>query len=270
MRPLFALIKREFAAYFLSPVAYVTIAVFLAVTGWTFHEKVLLALTTPGSAGIEYPFQAWFGEREFWLVFLFIPPLLTMRLLAEERGTGTLETLLTSPIRDWQVVAGKYIGALMFYVVLWLPTLIYLPILTDLDTGPLAWNNWKIAASWSGIHFGIDPWPVLTSYLGVMLAGAMFLAIGLLVSSLVKSQLISAMIAMVVGLIFVLAAFLRPEGDSGSFFSRFVYFFSVPEHFRRDFTRGILDTRPLILYVTVTLTCLFLTVRSLEFRRLRA
>jgi len=260
MRPLIALVKREFAAYFLSPVAYVTLAVFLLVTGWSFG-KVLTGLTTPGSSGIEYPLQAWLGEKEFWLVFLFIPPLLTMRLFAEERGTGTLETLLTAPIRDWQVVAGKYIGAMMFYVVLWLPTLLYLPILVDFDTANWAWNHW---------HFGIDPWPVLTSYLGVMLSGAMFLAIGLLVSSLVKSQLVSAMIAMVVGLVFVLAAFVRPDGDSGSLFNRLVYFFSVPEHFRKDFTRGILDTRPLLLYVSVAVTCLFLTVRSLEFRRLRA
>jgi len=257
MRPLFALIKREFSAYFLSPVAYVTLAVFLAVTGAAFG-KVLAGLTTPGSAGIEYPYQAWLGDEKFWLVFLFIPPLLTMRLFAEERGTGTLETLLTAPIRDWQVVAGKYIGAMMFYVVLWLPTLAYMPILTDLTIADGKWN------------FGIDPRPVLTSYLGVMLAGGMFLALGLLVSSLVKSQLVAAMLAMVVGLVFVLAAFWRPDADSGSLFNRLVYFISVPEHFRRDFTRGIVDTRPLVLYLSVSAVCLFLTVRSLEFRRLRA
>jgi hypothetical protein len=98
----------------------------------------------------------------------------------------------------------------------------------------------------------------------------MFLAIGLLVSSMVKNQLVSAMLSMVVGLVFVLAAFWRPDADSSTFFNRFVYFISVPEHFRRDFTRGILDTRPLVLYVSVSAVCLFLTVRSLEFRRLRA
>ena len=144
MRPLFALIKREFTAYFLSPVAYVTLAVFLLVTGHLFY-LVLTGLTKPGSSGIEYPMQALLGDEKFWLVFLFIPPLLTMRLLAEERGTGTLESLLTSPIRDWQVVAGKFIGAFLFYIVLWLPTLLYLPILTDF--------NWQSGTC------GIDPYP---------------------------------------------------------------------------------------------------------------
>ena len=255
MRPLFALIKREFTAYFLSPVAYVTLAVFLLVTGHLFY-LVLTGLTRPGSSGIEYPMQALLGDEKFWLVFLFIPPLLTMRLLAEERGTGTLESLLTTPIRDWQVVAGKFIGAYLFYIVLWLPTLLYLPILTDF--------HWDTGA------FGIDPRPVLTSYLGVLLAGGMFLGIGLFVSSLVKSQLVAAMISMVVSLVFVIAAFWRPDLDAGSLTYRLVYFISVPEHFRRDFSRGIVDTRHLILYASITLLMLFWTVRSLESRRLRA
>ena len=376
MRPLYALIKREFTAYFLSPVAYVTLAVFLLVTGHLFY-LVLTGLTKPGSSGIEYPMQALLGDEKFWLVFLFIPPLLTMRLLAEERGTGTLESLLTSPIRDWQVVAGKFIGACLFYVVLWLPTLAYIPLLTDLTIvsvelaigfvtlavvvvlllsitiltdsgwsklsavavvsiagigiigallGPefgwvraglitggwllgllvatcicvlLGWAfgssiglgsvflNGLMLLSSAGafgvavylttldnapviVTFGIDPYPVLTSYLGVMLAGGMFLGIGLFVSSLVKSQLVSAMISMVVSLVFVLAAFWRPDLDTGSLTYRLVYFISVPEHFRHDFTRGVIDTRHLILYGSVTLFTLFLTVRSLESRRLRA
>lgn len=255
MRPLTALIRREFSAYFLSPVAYVTLAVFLLVTGHLFFLTAS-SLTETGPRGIEYPMQGLLGDEKFWLVFLFIPPLLTMRLLAEERGTGTLETLLTAPIRDWQVVAGKYIGAVLFYLVLWLPTLLYVPVLVNLD-----WQTGKP---------GIDPYPILTSYLGVILAGAMFLAVGLLVSSLVKSQLVAAMIALVVSLLFVLAAFWRPDLDAGGWAGRVVQFVSVPEHFRREFTRGLIDTRAVVLYLSVTAFCLFLTVRSLEARRLRA
>src|SRR5437588_12629391 len=149
MRPLFSLIRREFAAYFLSPVAYVTLAVFLLVTGHLFY-LTMSGLTETGPRGIEYPMQGLLGDEKFWLVFLFIPPLLTMRLLAEERGTGTLEMLLTAPIRDWQVVAGKYVGALLFYVVLWLPTLAYVPVLTGLD-----WATWRPR---------IDPMPVVPAY----------------------------------------------------------------------------------------------------------
>src|SRR5262249_24493102 len=116
---------------------------------------------------------------------------------------------------------------------------------------------------------GIDPAPILTSYLGVVLAGAMFLALGLFVSSLVKSQLVAWMGALLLGLVFVLPSLLRWWFDTGSIGYEAVYFVSVPEHFRRTFTRGQLDTRPLVLYVTVTLFCLFMTVRSLEARRLR-
>ena len=151
---------------------------------------------------------------------------------------------------------GKYIACFLFYVVLWLPTLLYLPILTNMD--------WETGA------FRIDPNPVWTSYIGVILAGGMFLAIGLFVSSLVKSQLVAAMIAMVIGLVFVVAGFWRPDLDTGSLAYRLIFFISVPEHFRRDFTRGLIDTRHLTLYVSVTVFCLFLTMRSLEARRLRA
>lgn len=254
MRPTLSLIRREFTAYFLSPIAYVTLAVFLLVTGHLFY-LTLGMLTEQGPRGAEFPMQMMLGDEKFWLVFLFIPPLLTMRSLAEERGTGTLELLMTAPIRDWQVVAGKYVACLMFYVVLWLPTVAYLPVLLNLD-----WGTW---------HARIDPWPVVTSYLGAFLAGAMFLAIGLFVSSLVRSQLVAAMISLVISLVFVVAAFWRPDLDAGSLAYRLIYFVSVPEHFRRDFTRGLLDTRHMLLYVSLTAFCLFLTVRSLEARRLR-
>ena len=97
----------------------------------------------------------------------------------------------------------------------------------------------------------------------------MFLALGLLVSSLVRSQLVAWMLALLLGLAFVLPSLLRWWFEPGSVGYGVVYFVSVPEHFRRDFTRGVIDTRPLVLYVSVTLLCLFLTVRSLEARRLR-
>ena len=255
MRPLLSLIRREFTAYFLSPVAYVTLALFLLVTGHLFY-LTMTALTEEGPQGVEYPMQAMLGDEKFWLVFVLIPPLLTMRLLAEERGTGTLETLLTAPIRDWQVVAGKYIGALMFYAVLALPTLVYVPVLMNLD--------------WATLRPRIDPMPVVTSAAGFFAAGAMFLAIGLFVSSLVKSQLVAAQVSLVLSLVFVVAAFWRPNLDANSLAAKAVAFVSVPEHFRRDFTRGVIDSRALVLYGSVAALCLFLTVISLEARRLRA
>ncbi len=320
-----SLIRRELAAYFLSPIAYVVLVIFLIITGVLFYDT-LLSLTDRGPKGTEWPMQSLFGARVFWLVFLFIPPLLTMRLFAEERHTGTLEMLMTSPLRDWQVVLSKFVACFAFYILMWLPTLAYLPVLLDLHNFhvapvftvgsilllagvgltlaavvgaliPLGTRGRLVALALLlvglvsvgiGIyrHYvyepgqdsaaqtaivsvtaGIDPFPALSSYLGIALAGAMFLAIGLLVSSLVRSQMIAALIALVIGLPFIVAGFWRPDVDTGNSWMRIVYFFSVPWHFQRDFTRGIVDTRHLILYGSVAVSCLFLTVRSLESRR---
>jgi ABC-2 type transport system permease protein len=250
----FSLIRREFSAYFLSPIAYVVMAVFLAVTGHLFYLTLLL-LTARGPRGVYYPLSVMLGDNWFWLVFLFIPPLLTMRLFAEERGSGTLETLLTAPLRDWQIVLSKYVACLAFYVLLWVPTLVYLPVLLDLD--------------WETFEYGIDFWPVVSSYLGLLLAGAMFLALGLFISSLVKSQMVAALLALFFSLIFIVAGFWRPDMDAGSTTYQVLFFFTVPLHFERNFSRGLVDTRQLVLYGSVTLFCLFLTVRSLESRRWR-
>jgi hypothetical protein len=146
MRPTLSLIKREFTAYFLSPIAYVVLAVFLIVTGSLYFLAFDL-LTAKGPRGVEHPMGVLLGEDRFWLVFLFIPPLLTMRLFAEERGTGTLEMLMTSPIKDWQLVFAKYVACYGFYVLMWLPTIVYLPVLMDLKTtfDFSAWTPFGIA-----------------------------------------------------------------------------------------------------------------------------
>jgi ABC-type transport system involved in multi-copper enzyme maturation permease subunit len=315
-----SLVRREFAAYFLSPIAYVVLVVFLAVTGYLFSETLAL-LTASGPQGTEWPMRSWLtGERWFWLLFVMIPALLTMRLFAEERSTGTLEMLMTAPLRDWQVVLSKYAACLAFYVVLWLPTLVYLPILVGAQA-PVWANVWTpysvlfvaglaaaivgllmlipalgtsgrlislgllvggaaaaVAGGWLHYHrdathlveipVTIDPYPVLATYLGLFLAGAMFLAAGLFVSSLVANQLVAVLLTVFFGLPLVVAGFWRPEADGGAFY-QLAYFFSVPLHFDRSFTRGVVDSRPVVLYVSTALFCLFLTVRSLEARRWR-
>ncbi len=252
MQSTLSLIRREFSAYFLSPIGYVVLFVFLIVTGHLFYLTMDL-LTADGSRGIDFPMQRMLTDPWFWLVFLFIPPLLTMRLFAEERGTGTLEMLLTAPLLDWQIVVAKFTACFLFYILLWIPTLVYLPILLDFN-----FSTWTA---------GIDPWPVVSSYLGLILAGAMFLAMGLFVSSLVKSQMVAALISLSLGLIFIVVGFWRPEMDTGSLPYRVLFFLTVPLHFERNFTRGIVDTRQLVLYVSVALFFLFLTIRSLESRR---
>jgi ABC-type transport system involved in multi-copper enzyme maturation permease subunit len=312
-----SLIRRELSAYFVSPIAYVVFVVFLVVTGLLFAITFNL-LTTTGPKGTEWPMQSMFGDERFWLIFLFIPPLLTMRLFAEERSSGTLEVLMTAPLRDWQVVLGKYLACLAFFVILWLPTLAYLPALqgAGMPVFTPVWTPWSIlllaglgaallgllllwprlGTAWrivslaliilggtaiavgASLHYNrdqthllaipvlIDPYPALVTYFGMFLAGAMFLAVGLLVSSRVRDQMVAAIIALALGLLFIVAGFWRPEQDGGTLY-QLVYFFSVPLHFDRAFTRGVIDTRPVILYASTTLFCLFLTVRSLESRR---
>jgi ABC-2 type transport system permease protein len=315
-----SLLRREFSAYFLSPIAYVVLVLFLAVTGHLFY-LTLEQLTASGPKGVEFPMQLMLGDERFWLVFLFIPPLLTMRLFAEERSTGTLEMLMTAPLKDWQVVLSKYVACLGFYVLLWLPTAVYLPVLLDLHH-PIFHAVWTLysllllgglggvalsvvltllpfaaagrivalvlllagavtagVGGWMHYHWdaehlltipaGIDPMPVVTSYLGLFLAGAMFLALGLLVSSLVRSQMVAALGSLVLSLGFIVTGFWRPDMDTSRPLYQGLFFFSVPLHFSRDFSRGLVDTRHVVLYASVAVLCLFLTVRSLESRRWR-
>ena len=252
MRPTLSLIRREFSAYFYSPIAYVVLAVFLAVTGHLFYLSLDM-LTAPGPKGISYPMELTVNSVPFWLVFLALAPLITMRLFAEERSSGTLEMLLTAPLRDWQVVFAKFVACYAFYVLMWLPTLIYLPVLT----------GWE----WGTFHCEVDPWPIATTYLGLALAGAMFLPIGLFVSSLVNSQMVAALVSIFIGLLFIVGGIWRPDMDTSDTPYKVLEFFTVPWHFERNFGRGLIDTRNVILYASVALLGLFLTVRSLETRR---
>jgi len=314
-----SLLRREFGAYFISPIAYVVLVVFLSVTGFLFGVSFDL-LTTTGPDGTDAPWRTMFADERFWLVFLFVPPLLTMRLFAEERSTGTLEMLMTAPLQDWQVVLSKYFACLAFYVVLWLPTLVYLPALQggrwERIVFQPAWTQYSITAlAGAGVallglilliprvdtplrivsvsmiitgvaaaiacgilHYqrdevhlievpsALDPYPALTTYLGIFLTGAMFISLGLFVSSLVRDQMVAAILAIALCLPFVLAGFLKPQGQ-GDVVDQVVYYFSVPLHFDRAFTRGVIDSRPVILYLSLTAFFLFLTVRSLESRR---
>lgn len=324
MRSTLSLIRREFTAYFWSPVAYVVFGTFLLGTAWLFH-LTLEKLTARGPIGVEFPMQEMFGTVGFWLIFWVIPPLLTMRLFAEERSTGTLEMLMTVPLRDGQVVRAKFIACFGFYLLLLVPTLVYLPVLLDLHVtanptidpaltaaflagvglaafglvvaifrlwlgllfvlfglaaagvAVLAYANYDVSSlssmTWPRLSLGIDPMPIWSSYLGLVLAGAMFLAIGLWVSSLVRNQMVAALISLALSSLFLLGGLLTLSGtlpapsDTSVLWNRLLVYFSVPLHFSRDFARGLIDTRHVVLYVSVTFACLFLTVRSLESRR---
>ncbi len=236
MKHTWAIARREVGAFFVSPIAYVVTAAFLFILGILF-ERILFYSR---EATLRYLFQN--------LVFLliFVAPLLSMRLLAEEQRSGTLELLLTSPVRDWEVVVGKFLAALALFVMMLAPTLLYPLIL-------LAFGN-------------PDMGPILSGYLGVLLAGSSMLAIGVFTSSLSQNQIVAGVLGIVL-LLFLWLAGVFAEAF-GAPISTFLSNLSLMTHFP-DFAKGVIDSKDVVYYLSVTAAGLFLATRSLEARRWR-
>ena len=153
MRKVWAIIRRELIAYFSSPLAYIVMTAFLLMQGYIFY-LIVSFLNNPQTPAMT-PLRLFFGGTIFfWLFLLFVVPVITMRLIAEERRSGTIEVLLTSPVTEAQVVVGKFAAAMAFYAALWLPTALYVLVLRR--------------------HSEIDIGPVLAGYLGVFLLGFFF------------------------------------------------------------------------------------------------
>ena len=240
MRKFLVLLEREMRSYFYSPIAYVVLTFFLALTG--FNAYAMVSLLNRGPTEITLV-EAFFNNAIFWFAFIPIIPLITMRLYSEEFKLGTIETLMTAPVEDWQVVASKFIGALFFYLILWVPTALYFVIFQVITKNQSA----QALGSFGG------------SYLLLLLMGMYYLSLGCLASVLTRNQIIAAIIALVlVVLAFFtgLLGFILPNISQG--FRDFVAYFSSVEHMR-DFTRGILDTRPLVFYLTMTILLQVLT-----------
>lgn len=241
MRKLLALVNRELLAYFSSPLAYVVLTAFLFVNGYVFYLIVafLNDPRTPGMAPLKLIFG---GTIFFWLYLLFVVPVITMRLLAEERRSGTLEVLLTSPVSEGQVVAAKLFAAFVFYVFLWVPTLAYVAIL----------------ASRARLDYG----PVASGYLGIALLGAMFLSVGLLTSSLVRNQIIAAVLAFAI-LIVLFSLGLVENLVTNATLKGALGYMNLWNHMD-DFGRGIVDTRHVVYNLSLTGFFAFLATRALE------
>ncbi|QQR76037.1 MAG: ABC transporter permease [Holophagales bacterium] len=246
MKGLLATFFRELRAYFFSPLAYVVLTFFLLVNGYVFWF-ILSYLNDPRSrAGA--PLELFFGQTIFfWLVLLFVTPILTMRLIGEERKTGTIEMLMTAPVTETQVVLGKYFAALGYYLFLWLPTLGYVAVVA---------------------HYGsVDPGPVAAGYLGVAGIGALFLAAGLFASSLAKNQIVAAIVAFAM-LVFFFTFGLLENLVAGETARKVFGYLNLWQHMD-ELSRGIVDTRRLVYYLSVTAFFLFLTSRALEAKKWR-
>ncbi|MDH3402056.1 MAG: ABC transporter permease [Acidobacteriota bacterium] len=246
MNAVWATITRELRAYFLSPLAYIVAALLLLVNGFVFWF-IVSALNNPQFGGQIAPLGFFFNGLFFWLVLLFVAPALAMRLISEERRSGTIEMLLTAPITEAQVVVSKFLSAWIFYAFLWLPTVTYALILE--------------------YYHEVDWGPVAASYLGVLTVGALFLSVGVLATALTRSQLVAA--AITFALLIPLFSFGFLEGLVNAELPKQIFsYLSLPQHME-DFSRGIVETRHLAYHLSATVFFLFLASRALAARKWR-
>lgn len=226
--------RKELRSYFNSAVAYVVIVVFLAIVGWVYTSSMFLI----NVASLRLMFE-WIP-----LVFLFVVPAITMRLLAEEKKAGTIELLTTKPLHDWEIVAGKFFAAWMLIALALLPTLIYyitIAFLGDIDNGP-----------------------VLGGYIGLLLMAGVYIAVGLMASSLTENQIV----AFIVGLLLMFALFLMDKVlvFIPDFMISVVEYLGIDFHFS-NIARGVIDTRDVVYFLSVLGFSLYLSVVSLGRRK---
>ncbi len=246
MKNFVTLWKREVSAALVSPTAYILATMFLVVMGMGFWS--IASYRLQDGASVYDVLRALYGGVA-WFAVIMVVPVLTMRTFAEERRSGTLETLLTAPVTEWEVVLGKFFGVCAVYVLMWLPTVAYILAINVL-------NDQKVP---------LDPGALGGAYVGGMLIGMFFLSIGVLCSAL-SSNMVAASISTfaVLSLIF-LAGFLPEVATGGTLRSTATYF--SPVLHMLEFARGVMDTRPIVLYLSSTALVLLATVRVLETRR---
>jgi ABC-2 type transport system permease protein len=248
MRIFLTLTRRELAAFFFSVTGYVIIAAVTLLIGWSF----VVLMTNLGSDPSPLPVtELFYRTYFFWLIVLLATPIITMRLFALEKFTGTFETLMTTPVSDWQVVAAKFTAAIIFYTVMWLPMLGCLFIVRHFTDQPGT----------------LDPGMIGGIYLGVFLVGCLFLSLGCFASALTRSQMAAAMISFVLGVsLFALGFLAQALTTTAQWKTQLLSYFGLFDQMN-DFAGGVVDTRTLIFYVSLTLLFLFLTLRVVESRR---
>jgi gliding motility-associated transport system permease protein len=228
--------RRELASYFHSPMAYVAMALFLLAAGLSFIDDF-----RPGQPAVLRSIFDWM----VWLL-VFIIPVLSMGLLAQEWATGTIETLMTAPVEESDVVLGKFLGAFTFLLVLLAPTLLYVVLLE--------------------IYASPDYGPIVSGYLGIMLVGALFLAVGLFCSSLTRSQVVAAvMAAAILAVATIIPWWASGKATLGGFWRKAADQAIMSRY--TDFSKGIIDLGNVVFFLAATTVFLFLTVKVMESRR---
>lgn len=238
MRNVAALTKRELVAYFLSPMAYIVLTVFILISGYVFFE--ILSISARADMQGIISFMAW--------LLLFVSPMLTMRLFADEFQSGTIETLMTAPVTTVEVVLSKYLASVVFLLVLIVPTMVYAAIL---------------------LGFGEpDPGPIVAGYFGLFLVGSFYLAVGMVASACVRTQISAAIITFIVLLTMDILRFLI-RSDAVDPLSKALRYICFSNHFFGVFTKGIIDTRDVVYFLSTGIFCIFLTTVIVTVRRWR-
>lgn len=253
MRNIVAIAQRELNAYFSSPIAYVLLGFFALLFGWFFYVPLAYFEQQSMNAGMN-PGQALNVNQMLvgptlmntTVIMLFLFPLVTMRTYSEEKRSGTIELLLTSPITDVQIILGKFLGAMLLYMAMLALTLIHIGIL---------------------FIYGQPEWkPIATGYLGLLLMGGSFLSLGLFISSLTKNQIVAGIstfaVFLMLWVINWIGTFVGPTMQT------VLTFLSLTDHFD-DFSRGIIDTKHVIYYLSFMAFGLFLTAKSVDSERWR-
>ena len=241
MRNILTVCTKELYTYFVSPIAYFVCFVFSAISGFLFFYYLITTSINNGySAGV---MQTAFGSMA--TILLFFTPVLTMKLFAEERKSGTIELLLTSPITDGQVVLGKFFASLTLVIIILALTL-HFPFLTQ--------------------RFGhLDGGLVLSGYLGLILLSSCFLAFGIMMSSMSKNQIVASLTSFGFLLVlWIIGAVSNRDETIGKFLS----YLSFSEHFS-DFSRGVIPVKDIIYFISFTCVCLYATFKSIESSKWR-
>jgi len=251
MRTFWILWKREVASAFQTPMAWVILFFLLLVTGFNFYAGVSVLNHGPTEVTVV---ESFFNTVFFWFSFLLLFPLLTMRLYSEEYRSGTIEPLMTAPVRDTQVVLAKFAGVLVLYTVLWTPTTLYFTVFW--------WQTHLAAAGAVGAYLG--------AYGLLLLMGMFYLSVGCFFSSLTKHQMTAAVMTFAVIALFFLTGLLSfLSGHVDPVMQGIAITFS-PIDQMTQFSRGLFDSRPIVWYLVMTSLCLFLTLQSFQARRWRS
>jgi gliding motility-associated transport system permease protein len=254
MRNILAIAHKELKSYFSSPIAYIVLGFWALLYGYFFvailqyfvrQSMQMSQFQGPQAMNVNQQLIRPLVQNVTILV-LFLMPMVTMRTYAEEKRSGTIELLLTSPITDWQIILGKFLGAMSLYAAMLAVTLIHLALL---------------------FVYGRPEWkPIVTAYLGLLLLGGCFISVGLFISSLTKNQIVAGMVTFAVFLLLWVITWIG--SFSGPTIDQLTQYLSIIDHLD-DFGKGVLDTTHIIYYLSFITFGLFLTAKSVDTERWR-